>query len=146
MRLIDSKFNEAGKQLALASKGLAVSGFNRSRDWQCSLLADSGQRQLIGVTGRYYSQSSYSKDAKFNGAYSSSRPIADFRNARRIEYGGDFYHVQAKTCRLRLDTSNRFESSYCATVDQRVWLCKVVQVIEIRQAYFVPVNLHSIFS
>jgi hypothetical protein len=39
-------------------------------------LAESAYSRLLGVTGRYWQQSSYSKNAKFNGACSSCRPNA----------------------------------------------------------------------
>jgi hypothetical protein len=41
-------------------------------------LAESAYSRLLGVTGRYWQQSSYSKNAKFNGACSSCRPGAAF--------------------------------------------------------------------
>jgi hypothetical protein len=41
-------------------------------------LAESAYSRLLGVTGWYWQQSSYSKNAKFNGACSSCRPGAAF--------------------------------------------------------------------
>ena len=48
-----------------------------------SHLAESAYTQLLGVTGRYWQQSSYSKNAKFSTAYSSSRPKGDIRSEER---------------------------------------------------------------
>jgi hypothetical protein len=51
-------------------------------------LAESAYSRLLGVTGRYWQQSSYSKNAKFNGACSSCRPAAVLRatQSRNLVY------------------------------------------------------------